>query len=309
MILLNEVSQKLQNILNGTDTEVSPTGTVVQTTNPTDYQFVVYTQGFHLDKVYDEQTGKNFIPVFVSSMGGQYNPVPSLKQATYTIPITLYFPVRFKNDFFAINDFLADAFVGTQLTYGTNSGKAISNISVSQYGEIQEMDLDQFREWVEEKYRRSINIHEPWMSLNFTLYLSSAGNDFVWGNNATISLSTTINTTVYTDSDVAFIQTSIQSQTQSVSQQAIGTSEAEGFPFGTSYGSGFSVYVKDTSFYQQVVEKWFDGTIQNISFTLTISFLGKTFTRNCYVESMNLVIQKGQLSTITFAFAKKIEVS
>ena len=306
MILLNEVARKLQNILNGQDSEVGTNGSVVQATNPTDYEFIVYTQGFHIDKVYDQNSGKNFIPVFLASMGGQYNPVPALKQATYTIPVAMYFPVRFKEDFFAINDFLASAFVGTNLTYGTNSGKAISNISVSQYGEIQEMDLDQFKEWVEEKYRRAINIHEPWMTLNFTLYLSTAGSTFVWGNGATISLSTKINTTTYTDTDVAFVQSSIQSQTQSVSQQKLGTYESAGFPFGTSYGSGFSVYVKDTSFYQQVVEKWFAGTIQNMTFDLSISFLGKTFTRTCYVESMNLVIQKGQLATITFAFAKVV---
>lgn len=303
MIVLTEVAKKIENILNGKDTETT------SLTNPADYDFVVYTEGFHLDRVYDQKSGKNFIPVFISSMGGQYNPVQGLKQANYTIPVVIYFPVRFKNDFFAINDFLADAFVGTNLTYGTLSGKAISNISVSQYGEIQELDLDQFRKWIEQKYRTAINMHEPWMSLQFTLYLSTADSEFIWGNEAATTITATIGETTYSAIPVYFDNGSIMSNSQVQSEQELGTNESKGIPFGTSYGASFHLYLKRTTdgFYMALLKAWFDGDIQELSFDLTITIESTSFTRKCFVSSVNMPILKGQLLSMTCTFAPKIE--
>ena len=299
MIVLSEVASTLQTLLNGI-------------TGLSQYQFVVTTEGHHLDKVYDATSLKNFIPVYVSSMGGQYNPVPDLKQATYTIPVTLYFPVRFKNDFFLLNDYLVSLFVGVSRSYGTLSGNAISNISVAQYGELQQLDLKEFKNWVNQTYQTPIEVMEMWMSMTFTLYLSTAASGYIWGNDATASLSFVLDSTTYSDTNLTFNQSSIQSQSQPTNQQVQGTTEVEGVPFGTSYGSGFTVYMKNTTFYQKIVEKWFEGNIQSlrVTFTMSIKFsnsVTKTYTRNCYVESMNLSVQKGQLATITFAFAKAIE--
>ena len=81
MIVLTEVAKKIQNLLNTNE-------------DFTQYQFEVETQGFHIDHVYDKASGKNFIPVFISSMGGNFNPVKGLKEATYTIPVAIYFPVK-----------------------------------------------------------------------------------------------------------------------------------------------------------------------------------------------------------------------
>lgn len=299
MIVLNEVATKLQTLLNSI-------------TGLSQYQFVVETEGHHLDHVYDEDTLKNFIPAYISSMGGQYNPVPNLKQATYTIPVVIYYPVRFKDDFFLLNDYLVDLFVGVSRNYGSISGNAISNISVAQYGELQQLDLGEFKKWVNETYDKPIEVMEMWMSMTFTLYLSTAASSFIWGNDASASLSFEDNGTTYEDTDLTFNQSSIQSQSQPTSQQVQGTTEVEGVPFGTSYGSGFTVYVKNTEFYQKIIEKWFSGNIQSlrVTFSMAIQFatnVTKTYTRNCYVESMNLAVQKGQLATITFSFAKAIE--
>lgn len=302
MILLTEVAQKLENILNGNDSET--TGL----TRPVDYDFVVETQGFHLDHIQNKTKGKNFIPVFISSMGGSFNPVPALKQATYTIPVIIYFPIRFKDDFFALNEYLVDVFVGTYLNYGTKSGRAISNISVAQYGEIVDLDLKEFATWVTNKYQKTIEIHQPWMTMQFTLYLSTANASFVWGNNATSSLSFTLDTTTYTDTDLTFVQGTVQSSSEPASQQLLDTSESDALPVATSYGSGFSIYVKDNDFYKNLVEKWFSGEIQTMEFTFSFTFLGKTFTRICYMQSTNLIVQKGQLTTMTFAFGKRVNL-
>lgn len=309
MIILSEVAKKLNDILNNKDSETSGF------TNPTDFLYEVQTEGYHLDHIMGEE--KNFIPVFISSMGGTYNPVPQLKQSNAVITIVFYFPVRFKNEMFALNDYLVDCFVGKFLTYGTISGKSISNLSVAQFGELDSLDvLREFETWVANKYQRQLEVMETYLSMTINLYLSNAASDFVYGNDVSISLS--IDGTNYQDTDVVFAQASVQSQSQAMNEQIIGSNETQGVPFGVSYGTSFAVYYKDTDFYNYLVKQWFTGNSQTLRFTLTVKIgedvytnnvLTKeapTFTRTCYVESVNLVIQKGELLTITFAFAKAV---
>ena len=247
MIILTEVAKKLEKILNGTDTEVGPSGTKVVATNPTNYNFVVKTEGFHIDSIAKEDRSGNFIPVFVSSMGGQFNPVKGLKQGSYSIPIAFYYPVRFKDDFFALGDFLVDAFVGTTLNYGSISGVAVSNISVPQYGEIQNLDFKEFEKWVTSNYEKDIKKMEDYMVMNLNLYLSSAASGFIYGNDIQVDLSITIPTSggeskTYTLEDIDWDGASLQSNTQPSPEQEEGTNEASAIPFGTSYGSSFKVY-------------------------------------------------------------------
>ena len=90
MILLTEIAKKLQDILNGTDSETS------SYTRPADFDFHVQNEGYHLDNVYDPNTKKNFIPVFIESLGGQYDAVPNLERCTNSIAVTFYYPVRFR---------------------------------------------------------------------------------------------------------------------------------------------------------------------------------------------------------------------
>ena len=296
MINQIQVRDKIASIFNGTDAET------ISYQRGVDYEFMVATEGFHLDKIANKETKKNFIPVFISSLGGQFNPVKSLKEVVYTIPITIYFPVRFKDDFFRFNEYLIDCFVGNLLTFGTD--KCVTNISVAQYGEIENLDLTAFAKWINTTYKKTIEIMGVWMSMTFNLYLSSAGNDYVWGNNVAISLSTKIGQTTYSDSNVTFAESTMQSQSQATSQQAIGENEVEGLPFGTAYATGFTLYLKNTTMYQKIIEKWFAGASQELRFTLSLTLLTKTYSRECYLESVNMNIQKGQLVTMTLSFAK-----
>lgn len=304
MIRLDEVALKIENILNGSDADVIHLG--IET--PTGFYFKVETEGFHINSIADKKEGKNFIPVFISSMGGQFNPVPDLLQANYVIPIALYFPVRFKNEAFKLNEYLARVFVGRQLNYGKNSGKALSNISVARYGEIVDLDLQQFQKWVKTTYLQTVEIMEPYLQVTFELYLSTVSDDFVYGNDVETSLSVTINGETYTESNLALVENSIQSHSEPAAQQLLGSSipETEGYPVNTSYSSGFAVYIKNNDFFRKIIERWFEGNIQKTSFELNISFLGSTFTRQCYCQSVNLVARKGELATITFAFIKRI---
>lgn len=185
MVILTEVAEKLQAILNDNDSEIGDD-------NPAGFEFSVATQGFHLDHVQNRVSGSNFIPVFIGSLGGRYNPIAGLKQADMNVQVTLYFPVRFKDEFYKLNDYLVDTFVGRTLNWGTNSGRCVSNISPAQYGEIQNLDTKQFATWVADTYQESIDVMEPWMSMTFTLYLSTIGNGYVYGNEAECLITATI---------------------------------------------------------------------------------------------------------------------
>ena len=175
MIYLNEVCEKISEILNSDE-------------NPTGLLFAVESVGFHADKIYDKETNQNFIMVYVSSFGGEFNPVPNLGQAIYSIPITFYFPVRMKESFFVLDAYLHSVFVGASLTYGANTGKAVSNLSVANYGEIQNLDLQEFEKWASTTYRMPIEIMEEYMSMNLTLSLSTIADGYVFANEVSAEL-------------------------------------------------------------------------------------------------------------------------
>ncbi len=315
MIVLSEVASKIEELINGEN------GLGLS------YYFKVETQGFHIDHIIDRKKNTNFIPVFISSMGGEYNPVPKLKQSNASIPIVFYFPVRFKDDFYRLNDFLADLFVGQIINYGTLTKNAISNISVPRYGEIQTLDFKEFKEWVSEYYQETIDKSEPYMSMEFTLFLSNAATGYVYGNNITVSLSTTINGTQYSVSDLQFDDGSILSNSQAQSEQEEGTNESIGIPFSTAYGASFKIYPKlahdltvsdtgyasaqaEVDFYKAILKEWLQGRSQTLSFNLTAQIGNDSdlkFERVCFLQSVNFPIAKGQILSLTISMARKIE--
>ena len=344
------IAEKITNILNGVDSEIIALGLQ----NPTDFDFNVQTQGFHLDHITNAKKGTNFIPVFISSMGGQRNPVPYLRQGTYTLPIVFYFPVRFKDSLFTLDDFLCDCFCGRRLNYGTDDAPlhCVSNISVAQFGEIQEIDvIKEFMNWVENTYQKQIEITEPYISMQYTLYLSNADESIVYGNEVKADLSLDISTCaekwnykhtynegelcIYqdklyksncyqqdrtfvkdnwiwldpVDEPVLFASGSLISSSQAVSEQEIGTSESRSLPLTTSYATSFTMNVsRDSDFYYALLRNWVYGTIQKVRMNLRIEIANTyTFTRDCFVESINMPILKGEPLTITISLAKAVD--
>lgn len=314
MIILSEVAQKLENILNGLDEETQ------NLNNPTNFNFQVETEGFHIDHIKQANREGNFVPVFISSMGGQFNPVKGLKQGSYSFSIIFYFPVRFKNDFFALGDFLVDAFVGTILNYGEISGKAVSNISVPQFGEIQNLDFNEFKKWVTNVYEKGLEVMEPYMSMQINLYLSNAASGLIYGNDVKVDLSITFPNgdaqKTYVLEDIDWDGSSLQSNTQPSPEQEEGTNESSAIPFGTSYGMSFKVYPNINAlaknetnkyFYRELLKVWLAGDIQTLTALLTFRFGSDdelVFTRNCFIQSIVSPIEKGQLFSLTLTFSK-----
>ena len=325
MIILSEVATKLEQILNSNDSPLKD-----------NYYFRVETEGFHIDHIMGPQEieqgenneisaikQRNFIPVFISSMGGQFNPVKGLKQGSYVIPIVFYYPVRFKDDFFAFGDFLVDTFVGTILNYGAVSGKAVSNISVPQFGEIQDLDFKEFKEWVSDKYTMAIEKMEPYISMEINLYLTNSASGLLYGNDVKVDFSFTGSDNVkYTLENIDWDGASLQSNSQATPEQEEDAliPESEAFPFGTAYGSSFKIYpnlnklAKDYTnvyFYRKLLKEWLDGKIQNVktevTFTIGDPSYGLSYTRKCFIQSVVAPIEKGQLFALTLTFAKLIE--
>ena len=169
MIYLTQVCERLSEILNSTD-------------NPVSYTYAVESVGYHWDRIYEDK--KNIIRVFVSSMGGAFNPVFGLGEANYTIPIIFYFPVRFKEDFFILDKYLHSVLVGAN--FGVEN--SVSNLSVSQFGEIQNLDLKEFSSWSERTFQIPTDVSEEYMTMQCTLYLSTLKEGYVYGNSVTATL-------------------------------------------------------------------------------------------------------------------------
>ena len=174
---LEEISQKIGAILNGTDAETEslrPNGRPFP-----DLNFMVATEGYHLDDIGDSKAGKNLIPVYVGALGGSNEPIPDLGAQNRNTAITVYFPVRLKEQMKELDNYLAQILVGRMLTWG--DVKARSNTSPSQFGELFDMDTRQFSDqnqqfvnWVETQYHVKVEVSEMWMTMQLTLYLSTA---------------------------------------------------------------------------------------------------------------------------------------
>lgn len=189
MIDLEKLSAKLQNIFNGTDSETI-------NFNNGDYFFKFATAGFHLDSIRDDIKGKNFIPCFLEQVGGENDPVPDLDKFSFVGRITLYYPVRFKPDFYALCDAIQHAFVGKVKTI---DGKAyLFTTDIPTYGELQQLDLSEFAKWVENIYQRKLEVMEYYMSMAFNIYLTSA-DGVIWGNQVEYGMQYKIGNTLYPD--------------------------------------------------------------------------------------------------------------
>lgn len=298
MILVSEIAKTLQDILNNENSEI-------QEQNPTDFYYRVETAGFHIDKVSDKQKGKNFIPVFISTVGGQYDPVPALKRVAYTLPITFYFPVRFKQEMFSLTPFLADVFVGKMINYGDVSGVCLSNISVANYGEIVDLDLTQFKEWVNGVYKEEIEVMQPYLSMSFNLYLTTVDNSFIYANKVKYSM--TIGET--TIGDLVFTQAGTGTSISPISQQLIDTDTySKNVANITNRSASIVVYPQDTKAWHDFIDAYENGTLANKSVVLTktYDFINTPYTKNYIVLSVNQNIQYGDLLSFTITFGDEL---
>ena len=143
--------------------------------------------------------------------------------------------------------------------------------------------------------------------MTLTLYLSSISDDYFYGNEVTASLFWDNKTMALT-----FVDGSIQTNSNSVDDQVLGTKEAVGLPYGVAFGSSFAFYLSKTTECKDFMEKWKTHWFEDnaISLTIEIPSLGTennpfTITKSCYLRSFMLPITKGQPMKATISLSPR----
>ena len=317
MINLEVMAQKIDNILNGTDTDI-PSGLVSPSNN--DYFFKVFSEGLYLSKVHDMNRKKNFIPVIVGAYGGENNPVEGLGEQDRNVLIQILFPVRLKEEMYVLEEYLDAVFVGRLLNFGTQ--KAVCNLSPAQYSELQDFDFNEFNHWVETTYLQPIEKMETYMAMTITLFISTAKNvglagGFVYGNSYEFSFSVGskvggVFTAGMTDSSPVFVDQADGSSSTPSSQQLLGTKYSKSINMVTSYSKTIEVYVKNNTDYVWLINKFLDRDLQGLMVqvveTFKIGTTNPTRTALYALNDMSLVKAKGELMTITLTLGDLLEI-
>lgn len=286
MITIKDIAYELEGILNGTSANV-PEGV----TRPFDGLFSVRTEGYHLDNVTDYQEGKNFFPVFIGEPTGDFNPISGLEQMDMEVPVSIYFPVRFKSKMLDMQKFITDVFIGRAIGFGAVDGKysqyGFCNVSIAELGEITDMDVDQFgnsilkglNEFIEEQYKMPVHTSEPWIALNFSLYLSTMKNALstsedapIYGNAYAVYLKyKDWQETIVTDK----VAIAYGGQTESQQAFALGTGSSEtsatSLVVSASLSFTFEAVVKRNAFYHEIVKGMLNGNLDLNDFEFQIA--------------------------------------
>lgn len=286
MITIKEIAVELEEILNGTSGNVPSTAE-----RPFEGLFAVRTEGYHLDNVTDYETGKNFFPVFLGEPTGEFNPISGLEQQDIEVPVSIYFPIRFKDKMLDMQKFLADVFIGRAIGFGQDDDGnftqyGVCNISIAELGEITDMDVDQFgnsilkglNEFIEEQYKMPVHTGEPWICLNFSIYiatmkgaLSKEDGSAIYGNAYEATL-------FYQDwqevvaTDGITISLGAQTESQQGFELSTGTADTESTSLATTNATSFTfeAVVKRTAFWHAVMSALVKGKLKANDFELRI---------------------------------------
>lgn len=299
MITIEKISKKLNDLFNGTDAEVSQEITPFSDR----YFFSVATEGFELKHIFDMKSGKNFIPVFVSSQGGEFNPVPNLGEYSLNTRIVVYFPVRFKQDFYeTFIPFLQDTFVGKVLNF--EGEKSLCNVSVPQMGEIDTYSVKEFSQFIVNTYKMPITVSEQWMSMEFVLYLSTSTNfdKLVLGNDVEIEL-----TYRGITNKIIYDESSFEMNTSQSSEQLLGTKISKSTITSTGDGLSFNFYLNKASFVSPLfLIDLFNGEMQNQPITVKMNMGNQEFEYNAIVNSAVLNIEMGSFLKVRLTTSRRI---
>lgn len=305
MIDLNELRAKIENILNNKDNETAGI------TNPlSNYHFNVQTYGYHLDNIANKCLNKNVIPVYIANQSGDIVPIPDLKQENLSYDIYIYFPLALKDDFFKINDFLRDCFVGKMLDYGKMSGKGISNINVPNIGSLDNQQMIEFSNWTNTNYNLPILKTEKWCALNFMLYITQISNSLIFGNQIDCSLKFSLNGITYMDT-LTRVSAANSMSADITSQQLMSAKETKGIVKNSSYADSIECYAKNNPFWLKLIELCETSELQNILFTYIKTYhIGDntlTYTKECYLSISVSSAEYGIPLSYTLTFIKGVK--
>jgi hypothetical protein len=264
---------------------------------------------------------KNFIPVVVGAYGGENNPVEGLGEQDRNALIQVLFPVRFKEQMYELENYIADCFVGRLLTFGDQ--KCVCNVSPAQYGELQDFSFNEFNKWVENSYKMPLDKTETYMSMTVNLYLSTAkgvgsAGGFVYGNSYTIKLKLYTDdtfATYYEEESPVFIQSTPTANVAPASQHILGEDYARGMPQSTAYSKQITLYVKQTNFYAALIDAYIKrkfqtyilGVRDDYGFVVDGFDTSESTQKLYYISDIIVNVNKGQLMTIILTLGDYLE--
>lgn len=309
MIDTKELAIKLSNILNGLDSETS------SVENPmSEYIFDVKTYGEHLDSFYQKEKKANVIPVFISEVNGDIQPIANVENISYGFGIVIYFPIYLKNKILDLKTFFQKCFVGQILNYGSSSGTAVSSISIPKITEFQRTQMKGLQEFIQDEYALPIDETQLRANLDFTLYLSSyktinsdnTKTDLYLGNDISVNL-TYGNLTE--KGFFAGIGSSMNGDTQM--QQLMTADFSRGLIKNTIYGDTFQLFVRKNAFWQYVLQQYYlhNFTAQNLQVEIQINGVLGLTSFNVVCQSLSFNFSWGAPIIAVLTFMPKAEIN
>ena len=183
MINLKEIADTLSEVLNSANNPLRIENERVA--------FLVATEGYRIDKIDDRKLGKNLIPVFVGASGGENQPIPNLSQQSKSVNIAIHYPIKYKDIFYQLETYLDDEFVGKVRNMGTTTKGCLVSLSTAQFGEIVKGNFEQFANWANNTYERTIDDTQNWYSMILTLYATKMNDGYIFGNEISFALKMT----------------------------------------------------------------------------------------------------------------------
>lgn len=309
MIDIQDLQLKLSNMLNGKEQP--------NKININDYvsglEFKVLTYASYLDSIGNFNTQQNFLPVYISDPQGTVEPIPYLGEVNSQYNLTIFFPLKYKDRLRKIGNYLVDSFAGRMLNYG-DSGNALCNLTMPTFGEVQDLEFKQFKDWIGENYQLQIVQSDKWCCYTMTLYfhqLKGLGekDGFVLGNQFEYTLSFSVGNKTY--SEVVSLANAARNYTaDTISEQVLGDLETLSLNKNSIYGDSICVYVKNNDFWNNFNDLYENGALQNVVFTLTKKYLynEKTYTRELVLTTCPQSITLGQVMCYTLTYVKKASI-
>lgn len=309
MIDIQDLQLKLSNMLNGKDQP--------NAINISDYvsgfEFKVLTYASYLDSISNFNTLKNFLPVYISDPQGTVEPIPYLQETNSQYTITIFFPLKYKEELSKLNEYFVDSFAGRMLNF-SKSGNALCGLNLPTFGEVQDLEFKQFKDWIGEYYQMNVLQTDKWCSYSFVLYfhqLKGLGEKggFILGNQFEYTLSFKYGNQTYSEK-VDLASAARNYTADPMSEQILGDLETLSLNKNSIYADSVCVYVKNSDFWNTFNDLYELGKLQDIIFTLTKKYLynGKSYERELILTSCPQNIALGVVMTYTLTYFKKASV-
>jgi len=268
MIELKDFQIAVEQILNGTYS-----GTTLPT-RPSDEYFKVKTYASYLDTIADKGQNKNFVPVFIHSPEGSYQPIPTLGLCDQSYLVEIYFPITKKDSMFQFGDYLAQAVSGKRLPFGnspfTIKSYAVCNVSVGVFGQVQPQAMEQFIEFLDGSYHLPIQKSEMWGSIQIRFYMSTSAVG-IFGNQVSYSLSL-IYDSVTTTETLLINESSANLTNTPASQQLVSETYAKAIISNTAFGKSLTIFPQVNSFWKIFIDLYNKKLLQIATWSLTKTY-------------------------------------